>query len=280
MVAGQPGNLGSLNHLAWCYRTMAEALEATNDPTHAALFRKKEAAANAKSADRPIGDTAAGMEFKTLASKNNTTFVAWWAFSQRLQMDAEKEPDPAVRQRFYVKWLHLASAAAAERTTGHPINTVPAFIHNRLAVQFLETDPALSANHASLALKLRRDILEANPGDASHGRNVLSSASHLSRAAVRGDSAAAALSAIQQFRNAAGQMPPAALVEQEMGITFAKGAAAFLQSAAKRWSESRADFVKVGEEIAAQLIDRLPEDRKTKTASTVREFLVHLDGVP
>ena len=75
-------------------------------------------------------------------------------------------------------------------------------------------------------------------------------------------------------------MPPAALVEQEMGITFAKGAAAFLQSAAKRWSESRADFVKVGEEIAAQLIDRLPEDRKTKTASTVREFLVHLDGVP
>jgi tetratricopeptide (TPR) repeat protein len=272
-VAGLPGHKGALNHLAWCLRVMAEAHEATGDTVKAAEFRQRESATNAKQAALAPGEDSFPHEELSRLAGRETTHDEWWAFCQQLQAAAERELDPIARRTLYESWIKRAAAAAEARPAGDLTDTVEAFLQNRLAVEWLETDPALSAHHASKSLDLRQAMAEAHPGNPVLEVNVLSSAGHLVRAAVRANTAAEAAAALSRFTTAARKMSPPALVERDQALTFARDAATSIERAATRWPEARPELSKLGSEIAAQLLDRLPEDKKTSAAATLRDRL-------
>jgi serine/threonine protein kinase len=273
MVAARPGHRSNLGHLSWCLRVMIEALDGSGQSAKAGDFRRRRDEVSAELAQEPeTGTFAPEEEFEALA-KREPTHSEWWAFCQKLQSAAEREADPDARRAWYVSWIGRARRAAGGRPAGDFIHTVPAFIHNRLAVLLTSGDPAAAAQHAGEALAIRQAIAEAHPDDAELWRNVLSSAEHLATAAVRGNSDAGALAAFARFAEAAAAVPVEALAGSANGPGFAKDAATLLKTAAARWPGRRAQFASAGADLAAQLIDRLPDAATSATLGNLRQNL-------
>jgi serine/threonine protein kinase len=274
MLVREPGHKGILNHLSWCLKLMAEALEADGQAEEAQPFRKREAATNALLAAKPATSTAFEPEFQKL-NEGSPAHNEWWSFCQRLQASVEPEKDPKLRQEAYQKFLEHVQNATANQRQGNLVHTVTAFIHNRLAGLLLANDPASSAQHAMTAMKLRQALVEAHPGDPILERNVLSSAAHWLRAAVQGDTPAMVIEAAPSFAKAAQLLSPAALIEKGQGISFATDAASLLAVAVVRFPDLRAELSTTASAISAALLDRLPEESQPH-AQPLKQRLLNL----
>ena len=256
-AAKLPGHKGSLNHVSWCARYLAEAHESLGNTAQAKPWRLRQAEVNAQLAVVPDVGATAEAEFARHATNSATDREAWWAFCQSLQRAAGVLPDATEARRFYENWIVRATAAAPAADAGSLLRIVPAFLHNRLADLYLEKDPTRSGLHAQQALALREALAAAHPSNVELKRDVLSSACHAATAAVKGDSADAADAAFQKIAACARQIPETALTLQDNGLFYAGRSAVLLETAAAHWPDRAASFHLTGTAIAASLLDRL-----------------------
>lgn len=257
-AAAEPGHKGHLNHVSWCLRFLALAHEDAGHTKEAAEFRTREAAVKREMetpADAGAPDAAA--EFARLLTDTDATRDKWWAFCQSLERRAETLGGTAAARTFYGEWIARISAAAPAGERGALVHLATAFLHNRLAVDWLKEDPAQSSAHAREALALREALAAAHPEETEFQRDVLSSSLHAAAAAVKGTSSDDAAAAFTGVVTAARSMSEKALVQRDNGLFYAGKSADLLDEAAARWPAA-ASFRQAGRDISAAILDRLP----------------------
>ena len=258
-AAAEPGHKGHLNHLSWCLRFLAQSHEDAGHTKEAAGLRQREAAVKQELEAPPATDSPyAAADFARLLADTTATRDTWWAFCQRLERHAESLGGSSAARRFYEDWIARTGAATPADDRGALVRLVTAFLHNRLAVNWLKEDPSRSATHALEALALREPLAAAHPEEPEFQRDVLSSSLHAATAAVKGGSSDAAVAAFAKVVAAARGMSEKALVQRDNGTFYAGKCADLLDEAAARWPAAAASFHQAGGDLAAALLDRLP----------------------